>query len=41
MPAWVRWLLYPAFWTLLLIPLLHGPGKLSIDYFIRRHWMGK
>jgi hypothetical protein len=25
----------------LLIPLLHGPGKISIDYFIRRHWMGK
>jgi hypothetical protein len=22
MPKWVRWLLYPAFWTLLLIPLL-------------------
>ena len=26
---------------LLLVPLLHGPGKISIDYFIRRHWMGK
>jgi putative oxidoreductase len=25
---------------LLLVPLLHGPGKISIDYFIRRRWMG-
>jgi putative oxidoreductase len=23
---------------LLLIPLLHGPGKISIDHFIRRHF---
>jgi putative oxidoreductase len=23
---------------LLLVPLLHGPGKLSVDYFIRRKW---
>ena len=23
---------------LLLIPLLHGPGKLSIDHFLRRHF---
>lgn len=26
---------------LLLIPLLHGPGKLSVDHFIRRHFLGK
>ena len=26
---------------LLMVPLLHGPGRISIDYFIRRHWMGK
>ena len=26
---------------LLLVTLLHGPGKISIDYFIRRRWMGK
>ncbi len=26
---------------LLLVTLLHGPGKLSIDYFIRRRWMGQ
>lgn len=25
--------------TLLLVPLLRGPGKISIDHFIRRHWM--
>ncbi|MDH5487382.1 MAG: DoxX family protein, partial [Gammaproteobacteria bacterium] len=25
--------------TLLLLPLLRGPGKISIDHFIRRHWM--
>ncbi len=24
---------------LLLVPLLHGPGKLSIDHFIRQKWM--
>jgi putative oxidoreductase len=24
---------------LLLVSLLHGPGKISIDHFIRRHWM--
>ena len=24
---------------LLLVPLLHGPGKLSIDHLIRRRWM--
>jgi putative oxidoreductase len=23
---------------LLLVPLLHGPGKISIDHFIRRHF---
>ena len=26
---------------LLLVPLLHGPGKISIDSFIRRRWMGQ
>ena len=26
---------------LLLIPLLHGPGKISIDHFIRRHFFGR
>jgi len=26
---------------LLLVPLLHGPGKISIDYFIRRRWVGQ
>jgi putative oxidoreductase len=26
---------------LLLVPLLHGPGKISIDHFIRRHFLGK
>ncbi|HSW53418.1 MAG TPA: DoxX family protein [Sulfuricaulis sp.] len=25
---------------LLLVTLLHGPGKISIDHFIRRKWMG-
>jgi putative oxidoreductase len=25
---------------MLLVPLLHGPGKLSIDYFIRKRYMG-
>ena len=25
---------------MLLIPLLHGPGKISIDHFIRRRLMG-
>jgi putative oxidoreductase len=25
---------------LLLIPLLHGPGKLSVDHFLRRHFFG-
>lgn len=24
---------------LLLVSFLHGPGKISIDQFIRRHWM--
>jgi putative oxidoreductase len=24
---------------LLLVPLLHGPGKISIDHFIRQRWM--
>jgi putative oxidoreductase len=24
---------------LLLVPLLHGPGKLSLDHFVRRKWM--
>ena len=24
---------------LLLVTLLHGPGKISIDHFIRRKWM--
>ena len=24
---------------LLLVPLLHGPGKLSLDHLIRRKWM--
>jgi len=24
---------------LLMVPLLHGPGKISVDHFIRRHWM--
>ena len=28
------------FWgLLLLITLLHGPGKLSVDHFIRKKWM--
>lgn len=26
--------------TLLLLPLLRGPGKISIDHFIRQKWMG-
>lgn len=26
---------------LLLIPFLHGPGKISIDHFIRRHFFGR
>lgn len=26
---------------LLLLPLLHGPGRLSIDHLIRKHWMPK
>lgn len=26
---------------LLLVTLLHGPGKISVDHFIRRRWMGK
>lgn len=25
--------------TLLLLPLLRGPGKISLDHFIRRRWM--
>ena len=25
--------------TLLLLPLLRGPGKISIDHFIRRKWL--
>ena len=25
---------------LLLVSLLHGPGRISIDHFIRRRWMG-
>lgn len=25
--------------VLLLVPLLHGPGRLSIDHLIRKHWM--
>ncbi len=25
---------------LLLVPLLYGPGKFSLDHFIRRKWMG-
>lgn len=25
--------------TLLLLPLLRGPGKLSFDHLIRKHWM--
>ena len=25
---------------LLLVSLLHGPGRISIDYLIRRKWMG-
>jgi putative oxidoreductase len=25
---------------LLLVPLLHGPGRLSIDHFLRRKFMG-
>ena len=25
---------------LLLVSLLHGPGKISIDHYIRRKWMG-
>ena len=25
---------------LLLVPLLHGPGKISIDHFLRRKFMG-
>jgi putative oxidoreductase len=24
--------------TLLLVTLCHGPGKLSVDYFIRNHF---
>lgn len=27
--------------VLLLLPLLHGPGRLSIDHLIRKHWMPK
>ena len=26
--------------TLLLLPLLRGPGKISIDHYIRQKWMG-
>ncbi len=26
--------------TLLLLPLLRGPGKLSFDHWIRRRWLG-
>ena len=26
---------------LLLVPLLHGPGKISIDYFISKKYMGQ
>jgi putative oxidoreductase len=30
------------YWGILLaVSLIHGPGKISIDYFIRRHWMRK
>ena len=25
---------------LLLVPLLHGPGRLSIDHILRKRWMG-
>lgn len=25
---------------LLLVPLLHGPGRLSIDHYLRKRWMG-
>jgi putative oxidoreductase len=25
--------------TLLLLPLLRGPGKISVDHFLRRRWM--
>jgi putative oxidoreductase len=25
---------------LLLVTLLHGPGRISLDYLIRRNWMG-
>ncbi len=25
--------------TLLLVPLLRGPGKLSFDHWLRRHWL--
>lgn len=27
--------------VLLLLPLLHGPGRLSIDHLIRKYWMPK
>ena len=30
--------LFCALWLLLLIPLLHGPGRISIDHFIRRRF---
>jgi putative oxidoreductase len=26
---------------LLLIPLLYGPGRISIDHFLRKRWMGE
>ncbi|OGI61509.1 MAG: hypothetical protein A2W18_13720 [Candidatus Muproteobacteria bacterium RBG_16_60_9] len=26
---------------LLLVPLLHGPGKISVDHFIKRKWWGQ
>jgi putative oxidoreductase len=26
---------------LLLVPLLHGPGTLSIDHFVRRRFLGR
>jgi putative oxidoreductase len=25
---------------LLLVPLLHGPGRLSVDHYLRKRWMG-
>jgi len=26
---------------MLLVTLLHGPGKLSVDHFLRQRWLGK